>query len=288
MRNYLLLFVVSLFSSELLSAAEYDINMSRRAKTGDRYEVMCTASYAVRYVWSVEGKAQPASQMGARYRLSAQAETVLAGETGSEIQIRLNIKELKNITNGGDADLLPVGSVVDVKWENDKSIYLLNGEPVDETLRQAFSYLWIAEPPTYSPDERISGTATKQALAQKWPVNAEALAEHLTKYSALPTQAKNITGFVHIAEVLPSELKIVSTGTALDVQVPLGPELKISTSKMQFDTTAYFPIDLQQRPRKKNYRTTLSATGIGEKDGKPHRLDMTYRFSADYDMKPVP
>lgn len=272
-----------------LQAVEYDINLSRRAKTGDRYHVVCTATDAARFTWTVDGAVQPSTQIASRCSITADAETVMTGVDGSEVHIRLVVSDMTYTVNNEKQASLPAGSVVDVKWGNDKSVYLLNNAPIaDQALNRALSYIFIAEPPTHSPDDKICGSTTRKSVGQKWPVNAEALAHHLTIYSQLPTKAEKVTGFITLAEATETELKFTSDFTATDLGVKLEPWLTVTESRMQMIMNGFFPINVQQRPRKKSYRTTLSATGIGEKDGKPHRLDMVYRFATDYDMKPLP
>ncbi|MBA3699867.1 MAG: hypothetical protein H0W78_13545 [Planctomycetes bacterium] len=274
-------------------AEDHQIVLTRRAHTGDRYQVVCDATQATRTIWTVDGSRMPATNEVDVWHYFAVVEVVAASALGTENQARITVNELTSMKridgrDGEKSDLLPAGTVIEAVWRDGSTHFTIAGEPPAAALALVLSRLVHLESPAISLDEAIFGTDQRQQAGASWPVDAKAAAQDMTIRMKSPTKAEAISGSSKLVEVVPDGLKITSELTAVGVQFPLQPWMTISNSRLRFEGSGVFPIDHDRRPPRRSVLSVLTVTGTGDQDGKSYILDYTYRLFADYIMSPLP
>lgn len=272
----------------LLAAEDYPINLSARAFVGERYAVSCTVTTAQRILVKFDGQDLAPQEENRSISLTATAEVLVAGAVGSECKTRFVIGTLSEVANGMRRELLMPGAVVVAERRGVGMAYEVDGRLAESAVSQALAALINLELPEASLDEAVFGTKERKKVGDTWSINPAPLAIHLSERMNAPTEVKDISGTVTLAEALPEGLKFTTQFHATNVKFALGPSMTVSDGGLTLNSWGIFPVDPTRRPLRKVMTFDMTVTGSGEQDGRQMEMVMTVRNMQDYAFNALP
>jgi hypothetical protein len=272
----------------LFAAEDYPINLSARAFVGERYAVSCTVTTVQRVVWKIDGQDLAPQEENRSISLTATAEVLVAGAVGSECKTRFVVERLEEVANGMRTELLVPGAVVVAERKGMGMAYEIDGRLTGGAVGHALASLINLDVPEVSLDDAVFGTKERKKIGETWSINPDALAADLSTRIHAPTEAKDVSGTVTLAEALPEGLKFTSQFQATNLKFTLGPKMTVSEGSLTLSAWSIFPTDPTRRPPRKVMTFTMTVAGSGEQDGRQMVMVMTVRNAQDYSFSALP
>ncbi|HEY3305547.1 MAG TPA: hypothetical protein VGL70_18645 [Candidatus Binatia bacterium] len=257
--------------SSIAVAQEYEIRLSGQAKTGEKYKLSTTVSYAEKSTLFSDGS--PVKDKKEEFTLEL-VSSVIVLETSERGKLRKSaivIEKCVMTTGGRIESLITPGLVVMAAREGKQTVYKIKDAPVDartaKALRMSISF-YAGE---YSDDD-IFGTREKKGVGDTWPVNAAMFADAMNEVFAVSIKHEDISGTMNLEQVVKDRLHdyFLIKGW-LDIAkfaVPLPQAFRLDEGQLKVAFSGKYPIDHVRGLWEASQIANMSFTAIRPSDSK--------------------
>ncbi len=195
---FLLLLLCPLFAADQL----YTIKMKRAFLPGSQYGINVTMkeNFAMSAI-TVDRKEKIVNNTYSKHlNLEADVEISRVSSTGEPIQLVYTIRQFTDLNIEGNPPILPRGSSVTVKIENDDESFFINGQAVNDKLNEQLSAVISIDSEKDNTD-LLFGTNKKMSIGEKWAVNTLNIVEGFS-HKKLSIPENDIDGSCSISNLL--------------------------------------------------------------------------------------
>jgi len=262
MKTTFLSISLALFFAVTAFAQDYQIQIHRPMKVGDRYHIQETLSQSQSLLVTANGTPikNDAVDFSADYQ---SVEQVLAVDNiGRETKTSCTIGKLTKTQAGATTDLLPAGTVVvSFRTPDNKQVHQVDGKDVDPVVGKILDTL-IGITKGGPSDDEVFGTNQRQKVGGTWDLNAENAIKSLG--DSMDGQMQDLSGKVTLLGVTKENggdvLNISAKATGKMVpQLP--PAFTVDSSSFDLTFGGNYPVNIDLGRPKDTVSMVYSLSG---------------------------
>lgn len=229
----------------------YAIKMRPVFKPGDEFDtrVECIQTDNMTIASHVAGDAPREIKTDRKGDLTARVKIIAADEKGTATSLTVTIAKF---TDGADKDLVPPGRIIEVKRDDKRTIFAIQGGgDISHGAKSLFLMLY----PDLSPDhwlnhiddDRIFGGGAPRKVGESWPVDAESAA-NAASGDQMIVDSKKVKGETTLKGIenlnAGRALRLVSTMSATDAKLRAPSTiLTVNTYNIEWKLDGLYPMD---------------------------------------------
>lgn len=252
-------------------SASYPIRMGRPDRVGGVVLVQAEGKQSMTGMGMVSGQPTPFPERITAVSLHYKREVLAINENRMATKLKLTLGKSKCTVNGVALALPRAGSVIEVKRENDKRVFLKDRFPLPEPIQEALGI--VVELGDGRDEEDLQfGTNSPKEVGDSWDVNAENILVILGREIGLVGDPEKIVGKTKLEAVeknndvdcmrVATHFEIRDVKSAFFVDKEMG--LKLTSANMKVDQKALLPIETDLQPHSLQVNFVLEAKGTGE------------------------
>lgn len=215
--------VVGLFillCSSAAPAQDYEIRFDHSSKVGDKYHLSATGNELLRITLTAAGRVVPTPDEGFTVELTADAKVLEVSANGWATAKSFTIIKSMLTKDGAIKPLLPEGTIVLAILQNRRTVFQINGNPVEPHVAKALSSLITLHNDDATNDDELFGARSRKKVGESWNVNIEAAIEFI---KGMGGQAKkeDIKGTMTLEKVEQQHLFIHGAMNVDNVLLPI-------------------------------------------------------------------
>jgi TonB family protein len=290
MHRRFILLVAALVALSLLSisvsAQNYDIRLTRSFKVGDKHHYTATGSQLQRAEVTAGSRVLRTSEEKFTYELSAEVTILETDGHGHITSESLVISNFKLLNDGTTSTPLPQGAVVVAAVEGDKTVFKVNGKPVDTDAAKVLSAavtLFTGGPD----DDEILGTRSRKRIGENWPINVDAASAFLKEIGA-QAKKEDIKGTMTLEGVRDNHLHISGAMAVKPVEMSLPSEFKAETGEFRGEFSGRFPMKESNGSLQQAVKAHITMVGVRQaiKDQPEMRMKVAFESTIEDEIKP--
>ncbi|HBC87789.1 MAG TPA: hypothetical protein DCZ94_12615 [Lentisphaeria bacterium] len=240
--------ILSVFISAMAAAQEYGIKFDRPHKAGDKYKLIASGTDSKESSVFSNGEMVKSANQLIAINFEGEITILEVNENGRTTKESITVEKCLLRLNGQESSPLEKGTVITASPKGTKTIYEINGQPIDKTLGEALSLVEKVYTGALSDDE-VFGTKEKKKAGDTWSINTDKIPEDIKRHGMIADQ-KNISGSTKFEKVEKSGdiecLSLSGEMTIKDFSFPVPPNsgLKVEQSAMMVAYTGLFPTNM--------------------------------------------
>lgn len=278
--------------------ASYPIRIGRPDKVGSVLMVQAEGVQSTKGKMKVDGQPVPFPESQITISANFRWEVLEANDQRKATRLKLTMGKGKCEMDGAPLELPPEGTVIEVRRENGKDVFLLESSALPENLQQALGIV-VELGNGRAEDDLQFGTTDPKEVGESWGVNAENILSHAGREMGIVGDPKNVTGKGWLESVVKdrgvdcmklsihTEIKNMRSAFFLDKES----ELKLTNGSMVIDHVGLFPVNPEPQPHalKVHFRFEGKYLGVaGEKGSKaPMEVESVMDTVVDIKLFPI-
>ncbi|GEM_PF-5674905 len=246
--RYIALIVAVVMMAVSAAAQEYDIKFDRPLKAGVKYKITALGSASIKSNVMSGGNQVKSASQSVSIDFEGQTNIIEVNQDGKPTKKTLQVE--KCVLKMGDQESTPLekGIVITISPKDTKSIYEVNGAPVDKNLADLLELVEHVYTGSISDDD-VFGSKQKRKVGDSWEIMTDKIPADALRHGVTVDQ-KNISGTTKLEKVEKSDglecLALSGEMTIKDFTVPLPPNsgMKVESSAMLTYYTGLFPTNL--------------------------------------------
>ncbi|HKX31792.1 MAG TPA: hypothetical protein VJ302_29170 [Blastocatellia bacterium] len=251
---------LALAFSSTVFAQEYAVRLTRLAKVGEKYRLTATSSLSEKMKVSRGDAILQNRDESFSLELVAEISVLEVSKGGGATRKSIAIEKCL-LTKGGETKpLLAPGTVLMAMLEGGKTVFKVNGTPVDPATEKAIS-LAIALDTGGPSEDAVFGTREKKKVGETWEINTESAIESLKNSIQVKNKA-DLKGIATLENVVKEGketfLLVKATFTVNNFTLPAPTEFQTQNNLLQASISGKFPIDPASKLLENSQRTQLT------------------------------
>lgn len=268
---------------------DYEIRLHRPGHVGDKMKMSTIGKMSQEMSMSADGKVVRQSNKEFTVELDSVATALDVSKKGSVTRASLKIGRLIKTEGGQKKELLSSGTVVNASHDGTKTVFQVDGKPVEADLLEALGAVITVSKGDVTDDD-LFGTSERKKVGESWAINKERIMQEFNRDQRM--SMKDLSGRAMLKEVLSEGGKpvLVVTMEATAKAVPqIPPGLSVKEGTVTFKASGKFPVDVSlDRPEESNEMTFfIRATGKPNPDGPKMEMKMAQKQSVVVKQAPV-
>lgn len=238
-------------------SASYPIRMGRLDPVGLVLNIQAEGKQSLAGKATVGGKPfpLPMPETVTIISLNYQEEVIAANEAQKATKLKLTLGKSQCQFNGAPLALPPEGTVIEVRRENDKKVFLQDGFPLPEPVQNALGI--VVELGDGRDEEDLQfGTSTPKEVGESWGVNSESILNIAGREAGIVGDPKKVLGKSKLEAVQKDEgvdcMKIDTHVEIRDVKsvffLDKDSGLKFKNATVVIDQTSLLPVNPELQP----------------------------------------
>jgi hypothetical protein len=245
----------------------------------------------------VGGQLVPFPETSTTIALNFRWEVLEANELRKATKLKLTLGKGTCLVNGAPLELPPEGTVIEVRHENGKDVFLNDGLPLPKKVQKALAVV-VGVGEGRDEDDLQFGTSTLKEVGDSWNVNGESILNIAGREIGLVGDPKNVVGKSRLESVqkdggidclkVTVQAEIHDVKGAFFINKELG--LKMDKASWVIDQNGLFPIDPELQPHAYHIHHKFEAKCSGETGVKGSKTPMEIELELEelVDLKYTP
>jgi hypothetical protein len=252
-------------------AEDYQILWTRPSHTGQKIQIAGTASDSEKTVLS--GAVSRTEEKAYEVGLKALEEVLEVDVAKRPCKASLVIDKFVMKNNDAETELLPKGAKILATAGEEKTVFEMDGKPVDARVNQALSLLIALDGNSKKPtDDEMYGSKARRKVGERWPVHKESLISSL-RAQGMDVRAEDVAGTVTLRKAIKEkEGKSLLLTMKLDLRnlkMPDSQGFTVKSASSTVEGIMLAPTDIDRGILTEFQKATRTIEGKGlSKDGK--------------------
>jgi hypothetical protein len=253
--------------------AGYPIHIGRPDPVGTATMIHAEGSETSINKLMVDGHPGPPQERVTAIKVDYRREILAANEQRRATRLQLTLGKGTCRVDGQVLELPPEGSIVEVRREAGRDLYLKDGFPLPEKVQDALG-LAVGLGDGKDDDDAQYGTDKPREIGDSWDVNVENILETAGRAAGFTADPRNVTGKTVFQEVVKDHgVDCIRLSIHVDIRKARGAfyldrarGLRIAKETILLEQSGLFPMDPELQPHA--YRIHSRMEGLLACDGK--------------------
>jgi hypothetical protein len=270
------LFLLIVPSGAAIHAQEHDIRLSRPSKIGDKYRLSANGEDISKSVVLIGNAPVQQQAENISVDLAASLAVLEINSRGEIRKFALNIEKCLVHAGGVSKPIFPPGSVVVGVTEGPKTVFTMNGAPLEPAAAKALDIVASYAASDVNDDD-IFGTGDRKRVGDSWDINAEMAAKGFKQMLNLTTNKEDFKGASTLDAVVKGgneDYLVISAWLAVDkLSLPLPDGIMIQNGQLKAEFSGRFPANLLRQSPSQSMK--LVAWFVGKRAADEKAPEMT-------------
>lgn len=278
-------------------SASYPIRLGRPDIVGSVLMVQAKGTKSIKGKTRVGGLPVPFSESSMTIALNFRWEVLEANALRKATKLKLTLGKGTCLMDGASLELPPEGSVIEVRYEEEKDVFLKDGFPLPKKIQKAIGMV-VQVGEGKDEDDLQYGTGTPKEVGDSWSVNGESILVRAGREMGLIGDTKNVVGTCRLESVQKDEgVDCLKVSVQVEIHDAKGAffinkesGFKLDKASIVLDQNGLFPIDPELQPHAYHihHKFVGKYSGeIGEKGAKA-RMEMEMEIEQIIEIKNSP
>ena len=270
--------------SPVFAAEDYEINLTRPVKVGQKYEMDVSVEMSEQITTSSQGRVQTEEKTSYTATFAGTITVLKIDDLKRESELEAFVAKCRKKIKGNDTeeDVLPKGTQVVVRLRNSKMEFLVDGKIASkETAEVLGDFFSLSK--SRGTDNDIFGTKDRKQVGDHWPLNSIAAANAAPR--GIKVDAKNIKGNTKIEKVVMVHgtkcLQINNSFEMSKFTMPSFPKwMVIEKANISASGSGAFPVDTSIRRLSQKVKMTVTITAKGKPTADAPEMTLSMKMAS--------